>query len=221
MLLIVFLSSLVFLVTGTAVESSAHTDDVVASSWRGIIEHDDGKLLVDLAFIRAENLQLTLGSVKSAEGDNMAFLVPTSGEGLISSTWTEFSLAQDVPVVLWSDGACVLAERRVGGAPAKTIELAPWLGWGIRPPDVVLLTLIYKTGRAGWAGNELFQGLNTAYPEATIEAEDFKAVVWQEVEPPGGDHPIPLQEHWDEIMLRFTETRNRLKRMGSVFEEEQ
>ena len=203
------------LLGGVAATGQAPPEVVAVSCWRGVLNMDEERLVVDVAVVATDDLTLMVGSVKNADGENMAFLVPTSGEGLISSTWALSSLAQNHPLTLWSDGNCLLLELRTGKELENFVERAPWLGWGIRAPDITLLSVLQEDNRAGWPARELFSGIKEFYPDGVAEAEARGDVVWELSKDPDAQ-PETLQERWDEIAFRYLETRDGLRRVEEL-----
>jgi hypothetical protein len=207
--------AVLMLLGGVAAGGQVPPETVAVSNWRGILNVDEERLVVNVTVMSTDSLALMVGSVKNADGENMAFLVPISGEGMVTSTWAVSSLAQNHPLTLWSDGNCLHLELRTGKEPEAIVERAPWLGRGIRPPDVTLLSVLQEDNRAGWPARELFSGIKEFHPEGMAEAEALGDGVWEFSKDPEAQ-PEALQERWDEIAFRYLETRDRLRRVEEL-----
>jgi len=203
------------LVVSAAAGAGTPVVEVEAAGWFGSIYLSEERLTVRVVRATADDLTLMVGSVKNEVGENMAFLVPTSGEGLITSTWTITSLDEKHPTILWSDGNCQLLEARTTKEPREIVDRAPWLGWGVRTPDVSLLSVVRDEVGSMWAVDQLFLGLKGFHPDGETEAGEFGEVDSTFSDDPAMQ-PEMLQEYWDEIVFRYFETRDRLRLVDSL-----
>jgi hypothetical protein len=188
---------------------------VLVSEWMGSLPAFEERLVVDVAVAATGDFTFVVGSVKNADGENMAFLIPTAGEGLVSSTWGTSSHGQDFPVTLWSDGNCILINPRRTKDPRNLSERAPWLGWGIRSSDVAMLSVLQQDNRSGWPVRELFFGLSGFYPDDVSEGDAVEQVDWTSSRSADAE-PRELEKHWNEIVERYLETRTRLRRVEEL-----
>ncbi len=206
--------ALVLLGVGTAGSQPA-IESIQASGWYGSLVVFEEELVVNVTVVKHDDLALMVGSVKNEGGENMAFFVPTSGEGLITSTWAITSLDQNHPSTLWSDGNCLLLEVRTTKEPEALVDRALWLGWGVRAADVTLLSAIQDEVGRSWSAQQMFMGLRGFYPDGETEAEELGKVVWESSKD-ATMQPKMLQDRWNEIAFRYLETRDRLRRVDAL-----
>lgn len=191
-------------------------DVVYLDAWRGIVVESSNRLLIDTSVLMWNDERLLVGSIKLETGENMAFLVPTGEEGLITSTWDGLASTWSFPVALWTDGACILIDRQQNQTSTMAAASAPWLVWGLRSSDEVLLTLLHSSEGTNWASDELYFGLIGS--DAGLEEEaDRLRLTGGRGERDATEIPAELQAHWNEIVIRLNDTRARLERMNSVF----
>jgi hypothetical protein len=215
-----FLSATLLVVVGTPAGAVDVPDKAIAgSNWRGILTVSEERLLVDVEVVSVGDLELTIGSVKSEEGVNMAFLVPSSAKGLITSTWASPSEV-DTPLILWSDGNCVLLESRAGKESPQMAEVAPWLGWTVSSIDVKLLAAAAREGTPSWVAATMLSATEGFYPNESDDVNAVGALLWHP-QKAAGEPPSQLLDHWEAVSLRFMETRDRLRRIGSLIRSSQ
>jgi hypothetical protein len=179
------------------------------NGWSGTLPELEEHFVVDVSEVTTDGVSLMVGGVNDAFGTTMAFLVPTSGEALISSTWASTSLAEDAALTLWSDGNCEHVALRITQSPVDLDKRAPWLGWAVSPADVFALSDLQRGGDETWPVGEMWLGLGSFHPQ---NGEDFEVEITRTDSNSLFEQPEMLQQYWSEIVDRFVRARERLER---------
>jgi hypothetical protein len=177
-----------------------------ARTWRGTVDLAGEAVVLDTIEAQRGRLTLVVGRVSNSSGENMAFLVPTSGKGLISTTWVASRRFAGAPLVVWSDGSCRDVRVRFDHTVGDLRRTAPWLEWGLRADDGELLALIDRSGVATGLTFRVLAGELIRFWDIN---DDGVALGSKDISVAAAISDS-VADRWDSIALRYTTTRSHL-----------